>query len=305
MASRGKYKRLTDLYVDGTEYVLRDGTVMWLQIPNPFEYDEARHDAAVARSRLTLALKTHGTDEMTKVRGTFLQNGKAGAIEIMTGAKASDFLMKAYDDIRADPDWRERADIIDRGEEILGRAPEDTERTYLLEMGEEYSREMGKRILDQQEALAEHLGILSEEDLWSEFQTFYLDRRGGELGLVEYKLTELWYACRCCDGVRGEDGTWDHGQCDGHQVKVFEDKADVRALPSDLQSSLSDALQDITLAERAAKDSARQGSSSVSSPLPSEGAASTPSTPAVIPDVVPGPSTSPSVTDSWSSAGAN
>lgn len=296
MASRGKYARVPDLYTAGTEFVLMDGTVMWLQIPNPFEYDEARHDAAVARSRLTLALKSHGTDEMTKVRGQFEQGGKDGAMDIMVNAKSSDFLIKAYDDIRADPDWRERADIIDRGDEILSRAQEDAERAYLLEMGEEYSREMGRRINEQADALREHLSILSEDDLWREFQDFYLDRRGGELGLVEYKLTELWYAARCCDGVRGDDGVWDHSQCEGHRLQVFETKLDVRSLPADLQAALTGALEDATLPERSAKDSARQGSSSVSSPLPSEGAASTPSIPAVTPDVVPGPFTPLSAT---------
>lgn len=304
MPTRSKYLRVTDLYVDGTEFVLKDGTVMWLQIPNPFEYDEARHDAAVARSRLTLALKTHGHDELTKVRGSFLAKGTAGAVDIMVDAKGSEFLIKAYDDIREDPDWRERADMVDRGDEILARAPEDVERLLLIDVGAEYSAEISRRITEQADDLRSHLSGLSEDDLWDEFQDFYLERRGGELGLAEFKLTELWYAARCCDAVMS-GGSWDHGACEGHTVHVFETKADVRALPEDLQRQLVDTLAQVAMTERAAKDSARQRSSSAPSPLPNEEAASTPSTPAVTPGEAPGISSTPLPTPSLSSVGSS
>ncbi len=54
--TRAKYRRVP-LYTVGTELVLKDGTVLWLQVMNPFERDEAQRDAQLARTRLVMALK--------------------------------------------------------------------------------------------------------------------------------------------------------------------------------------------------------------------------------------------------------
>lgn len=88
--SRSKYRRLPDLYTVGTELVLKDGTVLWMQVLNPFEQDEAKLDAQAARARLVLALKTDAaTAERDTVRGWFLEDGHDTAVQRLVDGKVS------------------------------------------------------------------------------------------------------------------------------------------------------------------------------------------------------------------------
>jgi hypothetical protein len=99
----------------------------------------------------------------------------------------------------------------------------------------------------------------------------------------------------------GED--WDHSSCEGHRLRVYETKTDVRSLPEDLQALLSETLRVVSMTEREAKNLGRQGSSSASSPLPSAGAGSPPSTRTATSEQPLGSSPLPSLTPSLSSAG--
>ena len=294
MVSRSKYKRVPDLYVVGTEVVLKDGTVMWVQVPNPFEYDECRHDAQVARARIIMSIKESG-EELDKLQGAYHEHGREAVVQDLVDHKAGQFLLKAVDDIRADPDWKERLEILDRSEELIARVPEDAERKLLVQLSEDYQEEIGKRLTDETTFLTGQYEGLDEESLWAEFRDYYAERRASDVATAEYKITEMWYATRCCDGVQ-VDGQWDHSACEGHELRVYEDKAEVRSLPLDMQRAIYQALQLVSMTERDARFSDRQGSSSESSPLPSEPAVSTPSTPIETPVELPGTSLSPSAT---------
>jgi hypothetical protein len=277
--SRSKYKRIPELYVQGTELVFKDGTVMWLQVLNPFEADEARHDAQVARSRIVMALKSeHGSPERMKAEAAFWGDGRDSSIERMADAKASEKLLEITENIRSDPEWKERLEVLDRSEELIIRPPEDVERAYLDATNTEYLTEINRRLDEERAFHRMRLTALVDVELIEDYIDLYIDRRGGELAMAEYALTQMWYAARACEGVQLDDGAWDHGACEGHQVQVFERKAEVRGQPEDLQDLISDGLRALEMTVREAKNSARQGSSSASLPLPSEPAESTPST---------------------------
>lgn len=67
---------------------------MFLRVLNPFERDEAIHDAQLARSRLILALKSdHGSDERMKVEAAFLQHGVENARTTLEAMAANDKLV--------------------------------------------------------------------------------------------------------------------------------------------------------------------------------------------------------------------
>jgi hypothetical protein len=265
---RAKYKRVTDLYVQGTEHVLKDGNVMWLQVLNPFEADEARHDAQVARSRLTLAIKEHGGEELDKVRGQFVRYGAPAIIELLAEHVGTVAMYKAVDDLRNDPDWKERLEIADRSEEILALPQEDSERKLLNEINRAYLEELQVRANEARDSRRETLERLDLKDLKQEYTDYYLDERGQVVALAEHTVTEVWYAARVCEGVKNDE-EWDHGACD-HTVRVWDEKREVRILPEDLMEDLHNALLDLSMSVREAKNSDRQGSSSDSSPLPSE-----------------------------------
>jgi hypothetical protein len=95
--------------------------------------------------------------------------------------------------------------------------------------------------------------------------------------------------------VQTESG-WDHSACESHQVRVWESRDEVKALPTELQSLIIGSLQRLDMSETEAKNSARQGNSSESSPLPSGEAESTASTQTGTPSEPRGTSPQPSTT---------
>jgi hypothetical protein len=263
VVSRSKYKRVPDLYTVGTEVVLKDGSVMWVQVPNPF--------------------------------AAFIEHGREAAIQDLVNHKAGSYLLKVVDNLRTDPEWKERLEILDRSEELIARQPDDAERRLLLKLSEDYQDEVTKRLEDETAFLEGQYERMDDDTLWVEFRDYYADRRAADVATAEYKVTEMWYATRCCDGVQ-VDGGWDHSACDGHELRVYEEKHEVRSLPLELQRALYQALELVSMTERDARFSARQGSGSESSPLPSEVAESTRSTQDETPVEVPGTSLTPSAT---------
>lgn len=275
--SRAKYKRLPDLYVTGKEVELKDGEVMWMQILNPFELDEARHDAQVARARLVMALQKHGSDEMNFVDSALWQDGIEGARNKLVEAKAAPQIVKVVDSVRNDPEWTERLEIMDRTAD--DDRLEGAELALLSDIQRDYVDEVTKRMDDETEFIRLQFADADEATLREEYAKLYIDRRGGELAQQEFRVTELWYAARVCEGVKAEDETWSHERCEGHVLQAFETKGDVRMLPEDLTVLLGAAYDAANMSARDAKNSDRLASSSASSRQPSAPEASTPSTP--------------------------
>lgn len=295
--TRAKYKRVPDLYVCGTEVVLKDGTVMWLQVLNPFEAEEARHDAQVARSRLVMALQEHGGNEMKFVETALWQDGLDGARKRVVDSKSTTLVIDAVDSIKNDPDWAERMEILDRTDED-DRPLEDAERELLAKIQTEYVLEVQQRVQDEEAFLVERYKDATEEQLREEYKKLYIERRGGDIASAEFRVVEIWYGARVCEGIRNDDGEWDHSLCEGHQLQVFESKTDVRSLPEELGDLIGEAYHSLAMSARDAKDLARLASSSGSSRQPNEEEASTPSTPAETPATAPGTSPQPSLTPS-------
>jgi hypothetical protein len=251
--NRASYRRVPDLYVVGGVLELLDGSVMWLQIMNPFEREEAQHDAAVVRSRLMLALKDSAdSDEMAQVRSMFVESGRGSIEDQLLESKKVDLFIEVMDDMRTEDDWRERIEILQRNEDI-STLPTEMEQNYLIEMQQAYALEVAKRLESAVMVDKEELAELTEDALYARYTDWYLDQRGGALGMGEYRLTEMWYACRACIGVK-TDGGWDHSGCEGHQIRVFESKDEVKHLPEKLQTDIVARLMELEMTEREAKN---------------------------------------------------
>jgi hypothetical protein len=284
--NRAKYRRLTELYVQGTEVVLKDGSVIWVQVLNPFEKDEATHDAQLARARMVMAIKEG--DEREKVIGAYRTDGREVSVEKLAEVRSTSEIGKIVDEIAADPEWKERVEIMDRSDDIMALPLEDEERKVLTKINEDYIAEVVDRQKAEYEYQVDRLTKMSEEDFIEEYADAWTDKRATAVARAEYQLTELWYAARACEGVKGEDGTWNHDACESHSLRVFDTKKDARDIPEDLQTLLYDAIAGLNMSVRDARFSDRQGSSSGSSPLPSEAAESTPSIPTATLVAAPG-----------------
>lgn len=301
---KSKYKRLVDLFVRGVEYTFPDGTPVWLQVLNPFERDSVRREAQIARARIVLAMREHGSDEQARVKSAFYAQSRQDVVGELVEREANASVAKILDGLRNDPDWVEKFQILERGDEDLAQVKQE-EQQLLDALQTEYLEEVTSRVQKEREFLARKYEEMDEDTLWQVFLDSWLNQLGDEAAMTEYESGRIAYSARVCEAVWTEENAWDHSGCAGHEERVWETIAEIRQLPEDLVRGLAAALDTIEFSEREAKNSDRQTSSSGSSPLPSEEEASTASTPTETPDTLPGTSSAPSPTPSPSSPGSN
>jgi hypothetical protein len=277
---------------------------VWVQPLNPFEQDTARSEAQIARSRLAMAIRTEGSDESDAVRVWFNEDGREAATDRLVAAKISQATPKLIESIRNDPDWTERMAILDRGSADTAVPLEPGEEKLLLRISNEFAAELGLRLSAERDYHVMQYEQMDDETLWESYLDWYVDERTSDVLMAEYRLHQVHFGARWCDGVL-TDGDWDHSACDGHRELLFPTTPDARTAPAELLQLLYVVADEVDMTAREAKNSDRQGSSSGSSPLPSEGEASTPSTPSEIQPEPHGSSSSPSPTPSPSLAGAS
>lgn len=300
--SNNRFRRLTDLFVNGkamTLPALPDGRAtgyLWIQVINSYERDECLSDAQVARSRLVLALKDDG-DERLKMEARIAEIGRDKLSEQLADLRVNAKIGEIAAEVRADPEWRERVEMVLRTNDDEGAIPPtDEEMRVQTRINAEVLEEMARREDLERSYLKRSFARLSDDEFLDEWVKEWIDRRGTTRASAEYKLTEVWYATRWCEAQPTEDGELDHSRCEGHRTRVFETKADARAADDDLIEMIKDVLADLNIGGQDPKGSGKPTSSSGSSPTPSEAEASAPSTPTATPSAPPGPSSTPSPT---------
>lgn len=286
LRDRSRYRRATELYATGREHVLKSGDVIWLQAMNTLEKDEAVADAQAARARLALALRDEQSEEQLKVRVLWEADGREKVIERLRDTHYDDAYIEAVDDIEADEEWAERVAMIRRGPDLLAVASPDEEAFYkrtLLDFAELLEKRIGEILAREEDKLHD----LPDEELWKEYLHWWADLRGNEVGLTEYRFTELFFAARACVGVE-VDGKWDHSECEEHRVRIYDSKDELRVEPDDFTGPLFATLVEMEVTERDAKRQAALASSSDSSAPQSQPVDSEPSSPEETPSAPPG-----------------
>jgi hypothetical protein len=285
-AALERLRRVTDLFVEGTEVVVRglpqrtsdpEPVLVWVNKLNSFEMEEARKDAQVARSRLVMALRDVGSDEMALFQSNADTENQASIIAAMIAAKASTFFVSAMDSIKSDPDWSERMEILLRptpaGEELS-----QEELDLLAKLNTDYTTELTERIRLERESTERELLVLPMELLREQYAQQYRDSRGAAAWNIAFTKSQTFFALRQCEAVtQGQDGRWDHSPCD-HNLRMLATRDQVSTLPNGLLASIQDAITQLNMERDQARFSAGQRSSSESSPQPSVEAVSLPST---------------------------
>lgn len=279
-----RFARLTQLFVVGKAVPLPgDDGYLWVQALNNYQRQECLTDARVARARIITALKQDGK-QRDVIWGRFNEFGREAMIEELAKERSVKKMGEYLADMRSDPDWKERMEFTLRTDEDDVATPlTPEEQTYLSRVNDEIIAEMNRREAEEHDFVEHRLSDLTDEEIVDEYCDEWFEGRGGDLASAEYKLTELWYTARWCDAPPAPDADTpiDHSRCNGHQVKVFENRTDVKTAPSDLITLINQALADLNGVAgdtRDPKDSGSPDSSSSSSSTPSEPAESPPST---------------------------
>jgi hypothetical protein len=275
--AKAKYKKLTDLYVRGTVKEFDDGTVMWIQVMNPFEADEAKRNAQAVRARIVGALESGISNEIEAMTDNFHLRSRKESIDDILNTNYIKWYQESVDEIQVHEDWSERVEMLKRADNDTSHvSPEEQE--YLAQVNREWVIELERRLdekISYERSICERM---SPEDLLKEYRELYLQRRGTEHAIAEFNLNEVYFSTRECNAQKGdEDSSFtvdSHSKCN-HSIRVFDSVEEVRDLPVELFQELLSSIGSIGMSARDARFSDRQESSSASSPLPSVVAEST------------------------------
>ena len=208
-----RYRHVNELYVTGIVHVLKDGTPIWLQVLSPFEQQVARDEAATARARRVLALRENGSDRQIQIRAAFFEDGTIGAIEPARRRQVHQGITKSIDELRADPDWKERLDVLARGATDPSTPLTEQELQLLDNLEADYIAEIRRRHDDEREFLRLSYMDADEDTLWQEYLEHWLDQQGGDVALTEFQLCRILFGARVCNGIKTDDN-WDHAPCE-------------------------------------------------------------------------------------------
>lgn len=295
-----RLRRVTDLFIEGTElYLGMDSggapVLIWSNKLNSFEVEEAQRDGQAARGLRMAELSGDESDELRAIKATIKGWSDQKLAEQLVEMQAEDIYLQVINDLEADPEWRERLQLVRRGSALLddrGVPADDDRRAELDKAQQAYLEALSK---GQQEEQRKRLGDVagnSRSDNESDYIDSWRQRMSVDAFVKERRMTEIWFSLRDCHGTvkaRQEDGTlqFDHENCD-HAKRLLENREDVRTLPEGVIQRAVDALDGITVPAREAGNSDAPASSSASSERPSaEVEDSTPSIPEGMEPVAP------------------
>lgn len=298
MVSRDKYRKLSELYVQGTELEIEiDGEelVIYMRALNQLEVEEARSAAQAARSRMVLALRDRGSEERSKFDATFAMEGREEIIDQIAHGEANAMLPKIMGQVQddTDPEWQEKMEVLERHESLS--PPNKEEEELIARINTEFFQRVRDELDLEVGSAKARLERMDDEALRERFHDFWIDRRGNEHAMAEYRIVEFYYAARVCDGVKNADGEWDHSACEQHRMRVWETREEVRELGDEMHAVLGQAMDGLNMSVREGKGLGSRPASSDSSQSTAEPEGSTPSTEETS-EKHPGTSSSPSTT---------
>lgn len=262
-----KLRRVQELFTEGRIVVLGDGESsepFWVMKPTAFERDEALKDARAARARRALRFDRDET-EKSLVNEQLDQLDRDALINSLIGAKGNEHYVKALDAVRADKDWAERIEVIDRGGLEADRDANDGDRDTVQSIVADYLAHVSELQQGYADDLRSELNDLTDAELREQYRQTWREMTSFEAFMETRRVTELYFALRLCEATPVEgSGDWDHSECD-HRVRLLDKRDDVYDLPDSLLTVLRDALEELQMAPREAGNSAAPATSSGSS----------------------------------------
>lgn len=283
MGGIDRLRRITDLFVEGTELHLGDDeagpVIVWINKLNPFQVQEALRDGQARRFMAIDKLKSSGEYDgmVTEVHMMPKSEVASGYVDFCS----NEIYIEALDDVDIDALAKEQRESIERMDSLLDDAdtPDDApERDVLATLEQTW---MGKLREVQDAKTKEKLReaqAMDSEELIEKFLEKWRDFYTRNIFEQESQVTQIYYAMRECRAT-GSPGAWEHTKCN-HAKFYLNDRSEVTELPEELLTRVLAVMDQITTPARAAGNSDAPTSSSDSLELSSVvEAASTPSSP--------------------------
>jgi hypothetical protein len=295
-----RLRRVTDLFVEGTEVYLGDDeagqpVVIWVNKLNSFEVEEARRDGQARRGLRMVELGKEDNPERAGIVAEMALWDDDQLAKNYVGQKADEIDLEAYNDHYADPEQRELLETITRMPQLLdeaGVAEDDPRRTELMNAQAAWMQALADRTKKLRSRALEDARAEEREALERAFIENWRQRETLDVFMAERRNTQLFYALRECKAQDVSTGArpgkvWDHSACD-HSQRLVEDRAEVRMLPDTIMARCIETLDEITVPQREAGNSDAPASSSASSePARQPEATSQGSSPEVAPSEPP------------------
>lgn len=283
-----KLAKLSQLFDQGTELVLPTnvGTleVIWINKLNTFLTEECAHQGRVARARLMAAIREVGTPEYELFNTQLAATPRASLILGLASGRETELALEVMREVRSDPEWRDRIEIIEHSDPLESRPEDDPERQVLAKMRGEYSDELLNRLDHAKSEVMTELEALDDSDLRDRFRDQYVENRGLAAFTAARQQHELFHAMRECKASppTAEGSRWDHSGCD-HSVRYLDDPSEVEQLPEVVMRPVLAKYQGLVVPMDVARFTAGPASSSDSSGPSSSAEGSSPSSPAEAP----------------------
>lgn len=262
-------KRLTDLFEEGTvlQVVANDGSVIpfWIAKPNPFEEEQATHEARTARARLILAIKEVGTDESKLFEAGISEMTEPEMVDQLVADKTIELTAKAIREVQHSEDWGEKLRLAEQSADQIRDLPEDDpERVAIEKVTQEATDEIDRITAASVEALHAELSDLTRQRLVERMLENYAERRGMARFTEVRTIHQVWMCLRQCMGTVDANGRWDHSECD-HSVRWLDKPEEVTRMPASFFQQVQAAYNQVTVPHDTARFSEGPASSSASS----------------------------------------
>ena len=269
-------KRVTDLFVEGTEYYVGDDAngpvVFWINKLNPYQTEEARRDGGSARSQRMARLADPEDLETKGIIAELSLWTDENLAEQCLAQRSDELYLDAFNDLDTDEGMKDLRERVERMPQLLGdsNASEEDQRVKdTIEDQENWFTALHEAMEKKNREALSDLKAQPREKLEASFLERWRQRHTLDVFMEEKQATTLWYAIRQCKAKRagqGPDGKplWGHGECD-HSQRWLSERKLVKDLPGEMIEKVIGLLESVTVTPLVAGNSDAPTSSSVSS----------------------------------------
>lgn len=230
---RGGYVRLKSdsqgrpIVETEVESTSKDDVLVWVGPPSPLQREMAIRDAQAARARAVLEARNHeGSTQWVTIRAFVASLVTEDLIEYIAGLDETDYIAQARRDVLIEKQWDDFNQLRDamRNYEEAGSPVGDPEWEPLLDRNREFAEQVIARADELQADAKGGYKLMPRGKLEEKAIDLRIEQAASSAFMAAYEEHMLFYSCR-----DDED----------HKVLYFDDVADMKSQPQEVQNGLA------------------------------------------------------------------